>query len=145
MPAIPEPFFKAMNATHRFLIAVSGGRIGRRFGGMPVLELTTVGRRSGQHRTVMLTAPVVEGDDVIIVASKGGNPGHPAWYLNLRDNPQVEILMGGVRRTMTARTVSDEEKATLWPAITRSYRGYQGYQNRTDRDIPVVRLSPAAL
>jgi deazaflavin-dependent oxidoreductase (nitroreductase family) len=142
MPAIPEVFFKVMNGTHRVVLTVSGGRIGRRFGGMQVVELTTVGRRSGERRTVLLTAPVIDGDDVVIVASKGGNPGHPAWYLNLRANPEVTVRLDGVERTMTARTVSAEEKAALWPRITQAYRGYQGYQDKTDRAIPVVILSP---
>lgn len=143
MPAIPEVFFKFMNGTHRVLLAVSGGRLGRNLGGMKVVELTTVGRRSGERRTVLLTAPVVDGDDVVIVASKGGNPGHPAWYLNLQANPEVDVLVDGTQRTMTARTVTPEEKAALWPRITQAYKGYQGYQDRTDRDIPVVVLSPA--
>lgn len=143
MPALPEVFFKVMNGTHRVLLTVSGGRVGRRVGGMQVLELTTVGRRSGERRTVLLTAPVIDGDDVVIVASKGGNPGHPAWYLNLQAHPEVTVLLDGTRRTMTARTVTPEEKADLWPRITAAYRGYQGYQDKTDRDIPVVVLSPA--
>lgn len=143
MPALPEVFFKVMNGTHRVLLTVSGGRVGRRVGGMKVLELTTVGRRSGEHRTVLLTAPLIDGDDVVIVASKGGNPGHPAWYLNLQAHPEVTVLLDGTRRTMTARTVTPEEKADLWPRITAAYRGYQGYQDKTDRDIPVVVLSPA--
>lgn len=143
MPALPEVFFKVMNGTHRVLLTVSGGRVGRRVGGMQVLELTTVGRRSGEHRTVLLTAPLIDGDDVVIVASKGGNPGHPAWYLNLQAHPEVTVLLDGTRRTMTARTVTPEEKADLWPRITAAYRGYPGYQDKTDRDIPVVVLSPA--
>ncbi len=143
MPALPEVFFKLMNGTHRVLLTVSGGRVGRSFGGMQVLELTTVGRRSGERRTVLLTAPVIDGDDVVIVASKGGNPGHPAWYLNLQAHPEVTVLLDGTERTMTARTVTAEEKAALWPRITAAYKGYQGYQDKTDRDIPVVILSPA--
>ena len=142
MPAIPEVFFKLMNGTHRVLLTVSGGRVGRSFGGMKVVELTTVGRRSGERRTVLLTAPVIDGADVVIVASKGGNPGHPAWYLNLQAQPEVDVLIDGTHRTMTARTVTADEKADLWPRITRAYKGYQGYQDKTDRDIPVVVLSP---
>jgi deazaflavin-dependent oxidoreductase (nitroreductase family) len=142
MPAIPEPFFKLMNGTHRLLITVSGGRLGRQLMGMKVVELTTIGRRSGEHRTVMLTAPIADQDRIVLVASKGGNPGHPAWYLNLVANPEVEVLVDGTRRPMTAHTAEPAEKAELWPTITKAYKGYQGYQNKTDRDIPVVLLTP---
>jgi deazaflavin-dependent oxidoreductase (nitroreductase family) len=136
--AIPELVFKAMNAIHRPLYDLTGGRVGGRFLKMPALKLTTTGRRSGQPRTVMLTTPVQREGEIVLVASKGGNDEHPAWYLNLVANPEVTIEMGGRTQQATARTATDEEKAELWPQITAAYDGYGGYQRRTDRDIPVV-------
>jgi deazaflavin-dependent oxidoreductase (nitroreductase family) len=133
---------KTMNALHRVFLKIGLFKTGM---GMPVLELTTIGRKSGQPRAVMLTAPVVEGDNVVIVASKGGNDEHPAWYLNLRDNPDVKVSMGGPGNPKPYKaTIADEaERARLWPKITADHKNYAGYQKKTDREIPVVVLSPA--
>lgn len=131
---------KVMNATHRAVLVLSGGRVLRRAFGMPVVELTTIGRRSGQPRHTMLTSPVHDDERVVLVASFGGEPRHPAWYLNLRENPDVEIEFQGEHREMRSRTATADEKAELWPAIVDAYKGYAQYQKRTDRDIPVVIL-----
>ena len=90
----------------------------------------------------MLTAPVVDGDTYVIVASKGGSQDHPDWYKNLVANPEVELTVGGETKPMTARTAKPEEKADLWPRIVSVYRGYAGYQKNTPRDIPVVICQP---
>ena len=82
-------------------------------GKMPVVELTTSGRKSGEKRSVMLTAPIVDGDDVVLVASKGGRDTHPLWYLNLQAQPEVEIVMDGTTRAMRARTADAEERKVL--------------------------------
>jgi deazaflavin-dependent oxidoreductase (nitroreductase family) len=137
-----DAVFRGVNAFHRSLVRASGGRIGGRLGGMPVVVLHTVGRKSGAPRETMLTAPVVDGDTVVLVASYGGDSRHPAWYLNLTERPDVALELGGARREMRARTATAEEKAAYWPRIVRSYKGYAGYQKRTDRDIPVVLLTP---
>ena len=135
---------KAMNAFHRGLLRFSGGRLGWRAGGMPVLELTTTGRKSGQPRSVMLTSPVQQGDAIVIVASRGGDDHHPAWFLNLRDHPDVDVAFAGKpKQSMRARVATPEERAELWPRVTAAYRGYGGYQTRTDREIPLVLLEPA--
>lgn len=135
---------KTMNAVHRVLLKGSGGRIGWKAGKMPVLELTTTGRKSGNPHTVMLTSPVQEGDTVVIVASKGGRPQNPAWFLNLQDNPAVEVAYkGGPKQPMTATVASAEERTRLWPQVTAVYKGYAGYQEKTDREIPLVLLTPA--
>jgi deazaflavin-dependent oxidoreductase (nitroreductase family) len=132
-----------MNTAHRFLLKASFGKIGWKAGNMPVLELTTIGRKSGQPRSVMLTSPLQQGDTVVIVASKGGEDTHPAWYLNLRDEPNVEVAMGGgAKAPYLAKVASSEERAEMWPTITESYKGYAGYQEKTDREIPLVLLSP---
>ena len=134
---------KAMNTIHRTMLTVSGGKIGWSAGDMPVLELTTTGRKSGQPRTVMLTTPYVDGDTMALVASRGGDDHHPAWFLNLRDDPAVTVKTKSGTRQMTARIASDDERAELWPKITATYKGYAGYQSKTDREIPVVLLEPA--
>jgi len=135
---------KAMNAIHRALLAISFGRLGSSVGGMPVLELTTTGRKSGRPRTVMLTSPVQDGDAIVIVASRGGDDHHPAWLLNLRDHPDVEVAFAGKpKRPMRARVASPEERAALWPRVTADHEGYANYQTKTDREIPLVLLKPA--
>lgn len=134
---------KAMNTIHRGLLKLSGGRMGWSAGSMPVLELTTTGRKSGEPRSVMLTSPVQEGDTIVIVASRGGDDHHPAWFLNLRDQPRVEVAFkGGARAPYTARVATADERARLWPQVTATYKGYAGYQRRTDREIPLVLLDP---
>jgi deazaflavin-dependent oxidoreductase (nitroreductase family) len=133
---------KSMNVVHRAVLKASGGRLGRSVGGMEVVELHTTGRRSGQRRSVMLTAPVFEPDRIVLVASKGGDDRNPDWYTNLVADPEVEITHRGASRAMRARTASPEEKAELWPRIVEAYKGYAGYQKRTERDIPVVILEP---
>jgi deazaflavin-dependent oxidoreductase (nitroreductase family) len=129
---------------HRAVLKVSGGRFPKRFMGMQPVELHVIGRTSGQQRSTMLTAPICEPDRIVLVASKGGHPDHPDWYKNLSANPDVEIDVDGERRKMRARTASAEEKAELWPRITSVYKGYEGYQRSTDRDIPVVICEPRA-
>lgn len=135
---LKDSIAKAANAVHRNVLNLSGGRIGGKIGSMPVVQLETTGRKSGQKRTVMLTSPVQRGDDVVLVASYGGDEKHPAWYLNLTDNPQVSLTLAGETFTATARTADAAERAELWPQITGAYKGYAGYQTRTDREIPVV-------
>jgi deazaflavin-dependent oxidoreductase (nitroreductase family) len=136
-------FLKTANAMHRALLAVTFGRVGWRAGPMPVLELTTTGRKSGKPRSVMLTSPVQEGDTWVIVASRGGDDHHPAWFLNLRDRPEVEVRRrGSSKERMRARVATAEERARLWPQVTSTYQGYAGYQEKTDREIPLVLLEP---
>lgn len=135
---------KTMNAGHRLLLKLTGGRLGRTIAGMPSLELTTIGRKSGETRSVMLTAPIVDGDTIVVVASRGGDPTHPAWFLNLRDNPTVEVsLQQEPRRPMKASIASADERAALWPRVVAAYRGYASYQRKTAREIPLVLLTPA--
>ena len=134
---------KAMNHVHRIVLGATGGRLGWRAAGMPVIELTTTGRRSGQPRSTMLTSPYQEGSTIVIVASRGGDDHHPAWYLNLRDQPEVTVSVGGKpARRMRAEIADDENRARLWPLITADHRNYAGYQRRTKRQIPVVLLRP---
>lgn len=139
----PDIALKAMNAGHRLLIRLTGGKLGHSAMGMPVVELTTRGRRSGEPRTVMLTAPVHGDGSYVVVASRGGDDRHPAWFLNLRADPDVEVaVQGGPRVPMRARIADPADRATLWPQIAGKYRNYAGYQRSTTREIPLVHLEP---
>lgn len=134
--------FKAMSRAHRTVLRVTGGRVLSSALGMTVVELHTVGRRSGRPRSTMLTAPVVDGDRVVLVASKGGDDRDPDWYRNLVAQPEIELTMAGTHRAMRARRASAQEKADLWPRVVAAYQGYGGYQRRTERDIPLVICEP---
>ena len=142
---MPSDFaLKSMNAIHRSVLMLSFGRIGWNVGNMPVLELTTTGRQSGQPRSVMLYSPLQEGSTIVIVASRGGDDQHPAWFLNLRDNPVVQVAYkGAARRAMNARIATAEERSRMWPIVTGAYKNYAGYQTKTEREIPLVLLEPA--
>jgi deazaflavin-dependent oxidoreductase (nitroreductase family) len=142
VPTVPDSLFKIVTSLHEAVFKATSGRLGGKVMGMEVLILHAKGRKSGQVRSTMLTAPIVEDGKVILVASKGGAPAHPVWFLNLEANPDVEITMGGKTKPMTARVATKAEKDELWPRITTKYKGYAGYQTRTDRDIPVVILEP---
>ena len=141
MPA--DIVLKAANTAHRALLRLSGGRVGRKIDRMPVLELVTVGRRSGKARAVLLTAPARDGAALVVVASKGGDERHPDWFLNLRAQPRVEVaLQGGPREPRLARIAEGPVRERLWARIAADYPRYAAYQHRTAREIPVVVLVP---
>jgi deazaflavin-dependent oxidoreductase (nitroreductase family) len=133
-------FIQFVTRLHEAIFTATGGRVLGRAGGMPVLMLTTTGRKSGKKQTCMLTSPVQVGDDLVLVASYGGNDRHPAWFLNLREHPSVDVVTSGWRGPMRARIASREEKESLWPRVTAAYGSYAEYQQRTRRDIPLVIL-----
>jgi deazaflavin-dependent oxidoreductase (nitroreductase family) len=133
---------KAMNISHKAILKATGGKVLGTAFGMPTIRLTTIGRKSGEPRTTMLTSPIHDANRVIVVASKGGDDRDPLWYRNLTANPDVEITIEGETRKLRARTASPEEKAELWPQIVAAYKGYAGYQTKTDRPIPVVICEP---
>jgi deazaflavin-dependent oxidoreductase (nitroreductase family) len=140
--AIANPIIKAMSKLNTWAYRASGGRVGGKFlRGAPVMLLTTVGRKSGQRRTAPLLY-LKDGEDVICVASKGGMPNHPLWYRNLEANPNVEVQIGNELTPMRATVANDAQKATYWPKLTAMYRDFNDYQARTERNIPVVILSP---
>lgn len=115
------------------------GEVGYLWRGVPTLILTTTGRRSGQPRS----APLIfgqEGDAYVVVASKGGAARHPAWYLNLVDQPKVEVQVKGERFEAVARTAGGDERSRLWRLMTGIWPDYDVYQQRTARQIPVVVL-----
>ena len=110
-------------------------------GMVPTLLLTTVGRKSGR----VLTLPLIfgrSGANYVVVASKGGAPAHPAWYLNLQDKPEVQVQVKGEKFTARAHTADAAERAKLWPKMVEIYGPYANYQIKTDRQIPVVVLKP---
>ena len=136
---------KTMNGLHRGILTLTGGKWGWHLSRMPVLELTTTGRKSGQPRSVMLTSPVQEGSVVVVVASRGGDDAHPAWFLNLRDHPEVEVAYkGGPKQPMRARVANAEERARLWPLVIADHKNYAQYQTKTTREIPLVLLEPVS-
>ncbi|HXJ33414.1 MAG TPA: nitroreductase family deazaflavin-dependent oxidoreductase [Candidatus Eisenbacteria bacterium] len=136
-------FIKIMSAANTWAYRATGGWLGGKFrGGAPVCLVTVKGRKSGNLHTLPLLY-LADGDDIILVASKGGMSKHPVWYLNLEANPRCEVEIGRERRTMVSRRVSPEEKKALWPRLCAMYPDYDDYQARTTRDIPVLRLSPA--
>jgi len=128
---------------HRATLAVTGGRWPKKLAGMQTLELHVIGRKSGEKRSTLLTAPICEENRVVIVASKGGHSNHPQWYENLVVNPDIEITIDGETRAMKARTAAPEERNELWAQITSRFGNYAGYQASTDREIPVVVCEPA--
>jgi deazaflavin-dependent oxidoreductase (nitroreductase family) len=135
-------FVKAMTAFNVWIYRLTGGRVfGRFLRGAPICLVTTIGRKSGEPRTVALLY-LEDGGDVIVVGSKGGMSQHPLWYRNMEANPDVDVQVGGDTRPMRARRVSDDEKAALWPRLTAMYRDFDDYQGRTTRNIPVLRLAP---
>ena len=136
---------KTMNLLHRILLKVSGGRAGWTAMDMPVLELTTTGRKSGQPRSVMLTSPLQEGPVLVVVASRGGDDQSPAWLLNLQESPEVAVrLQGQPSARMNARVASPAERERLWPLVVAGHQNYAGYQARTTRQIALVLLEPVS-
>ncbi len=126
---------------HIFWYRASGGLIGSRFGKISMLLLTTKGRKSGRPWTTPLSY-LRDGDNMVVVASFGGSPAHPAWYLNLQANPAAHVQAGPRRMQVSAETANSEERMRLWPKVVEMYSGYEGYQKRTSREIPLVILKP---
>jgi len=131
--------FRILGGVHRRLYRLSGGKIGGRIGKLPVLLLTTTGRKSGQPRTQPL-AYTTAGDGFAVIASKGGAPQHPLWYLNLRAHPLADVTVGRESRRVRARDAEGEERDRLWRALADLYPGYDRYARKTTRQIPVVVL-----
>ncbi len=142
MPAVrrtktTETFWKL----HAWLFRVSGGRVGAKLMGFPVLLLATTGRKSGERRTIPIMY-MPQGEACVIIASNAGEPRHPAWWLNLEANPRAEIQRGREVMPVTAREAEGEERARLWSAWIARDSSYTIYQQRTTRRIPVVVLEP---
>jgi deazaflavin-dependent oxidoreductase (nitroreductase family) len=132
---------RLLGRLHVAVFRLTGGLLGGTIAGRRILLLTTTGRRSGQRVTVPLLY-VEDGGAPVVIASSGGSPGHPAWYLNLQANPVCEVRLG--RRLLRARSVTlqAEERAKGWAMAVAVWRSYDDYQRKTTRVIPVVRLEP---
>jgi deazaflavin-dependent oxidoreductase (nitroreductase family) len=131
--------WQAFTQAHVNVYRLTGGRVAGKFRGSPVLLLDHVGRKSGKKHT----SPLIyarDGDDLLIVASKGGSSNHPLWWLNLREQPRTIVQVGSEKRPVLARQASKEEKERLWPVVVGVYAPYEEYQQKTDRDIPVIVL-----
>jgi deazaflavin-dependent oxidoreductase (nitroreductase family) len=137
-----DVFVKFWSTLHEATYEITEGRILDRVLGMRVVRLTTVGRRTGKTRTTILTAPVVEKDRVVLIASNGGDVRHPQWFHNLVANADVTATWGGRTRRMRARVVEADERERLWAEIRHITPGYSIYQRMTSRQIPVVVLEP---
>jgi deazaflavin-dependent oxidoreductase (nitroreductase family) len=127
---------------HTVAYRLTGGRIGHRVPGFPpMLLLDHLGAKSGTKRTSPLVY-VRDGENLVLVASKGGYPKNPAWFHNLKAHPDTEVQVGSERRPVHARIANQEERKRLWPMALKTYGGYADYQRRTEREIPLVILTP---
>ena len=129
--SVMRTMMKVMGSLHRLLYRLSNGKLGATMGKMNVLLLTTTGRKTGQPRTWP-----------IMVASAGGQPQHPAWYLNLQAHPHVTVQVGARIRAMVAHTAQGEERTRLWTRYIQQYPNFAEYQRKTSRELPVVVLGP---
>jgi deazaflavin-dependent oxidoreductase (nitroreductase family) len=136
------PLLTRLMKGHAAIYRATGGRIGYRMPGMPkMLLLDHVGAKTGNRRTTPLVYGR-DGENVILVASKGGHPRNPGWYHNLKAHPDVSIQIGSRRMDVRAREATPEERERLWALMVGVYRGYEGYRRRTERQIPLVVLEP---
>lgn len=136
------PLLDRLMRGHAALYRATGGVVGHRVPFLPpMLLLDHVGAKTQTKRTAALVY-VRDGDDLVIVASKGGYPKHPAWFHNLKANPDVAVQVGRERREVRARVANPHERERLWPRAVEVWAGYADYQKRTDREIPLVILEP---
>ena len=136
------PMLRRLMAGHTWIYRATGGRVGHRFPGTPpILLLDHVGAKSGTRRTSPL-GYIEDGQNLVVIASKGGHPRNPGWYHNLLAHPDTTIQVGSETRAVHARVADPEERARLWPKVVATYSGYDGYQARTKREIPLVILEP---
>ena len=140
-----DAFIRFWSSLHQATYQVSGGRALNRILDMPVIRLTTIGRRSGEQRSTILAAPVVEDERIVLVASNGGDDRDPQWYMNLSAHPMVRVTDRGVEREFTARVVRGSERSDLWHIIRAVTPIYELHQRRTSRELPVVALELSRL
>jgi deazaflavin-dependent oxidoreductase (nitroreductase family) len=133
---------KVMTGTHAAIYRASGGKVAGRMFDNPLLLLTTTGRKTGKERTTPLLY-IEDGENLVVIASNGGAPYHPAWYLNLKANPEVSVRVRERDLRARAQEAMGEESRRLFARLVEAYPGYENYQRRTEREIPVVVLRPA--
>jgi deazaflavin-dependent oxidoreductase (nitroreductase family) len=132
---------RAFNGLHTEVYRRTGGKLGANVGKITMMLLTTTGRNSGQPRTTPLNC-IRDGDRYLAVASYGGDDRDPQWFKNLQAKPEALIQVGAETIPVRASVATPEEKTVLWPKVVAAYKGYEGYQRKTERSIPVVILSP---
>jgi F420H(2)-dependent quinone reductase len=140
---LKDTLFRAGTFVHTQLFRRTGGKIGGKAGKAPMMLLTTTGRRSGKPRTTPLMC-IIDGDRYLAVASYGGDDRDPQWFKNLQANPEATIQLGPETHRVRASVATPEEKKVLWPKAVAAYKGYDSYQRKTSRDIPLVILTPTA-
>ncbi|MDX6598721.1 MAG: hypothetical protein QOE87_2608 [Gaiellales bacterium] len=136
-----HPARKLATHVHSFLFRATDGRFGRTVRGAPVLVLETLGRTSGKLRSVPLLF-VEDGGDWVVMASSGGDPRHPAWFMNLEAEPRATVITEAGRQAVAATVTDGEERERLFGRLAATYRGFESYRERTTREIPVGRLRP---
>ena len=140
--AIPGTDTSLLGPEHVRRYQETNGETGYIWNGVPTLLLTTKGRKSGEPRTIpIIFTPY--GDSYVIIASKGGSPAHPKWYLNILADPQVKIQVKADKFDAVARTAGPGERETIWREAVKSWPNYDIYQSRTTREIPVVIIEPS--
>ena len=137
---LKDTLARVITAVHTQVYKRTGGKIGANVGPTTMGLLTTTGRKSGQPRTTPLNI-MADGDRWLLVASYGGDDRDPQWFRNLQANPEATIQLGAETIAVRATVATPEEKKTLWPKVVGAYKGYDGYQRKTSRDIPVVVLT----
>ena len=137
-----DAFVRFWSTWHEAVFRVTGGSILNRLLGMTVVQLTTTGRRTGEPRTTMLTAPIADEEMIVLVASNGGDERDPQWYRNILACPDVSVMTDGTTRAMRARVADTAERSALWHRIRDVGPTYHLYQSRTTRELPLVVLEP---
>lgn len=145
---LPKPLIRGFSWMHRTFVELTGGRLGARFRGQPVILLTTTGRKTGKDRTWPLVGIPVDPEHRergwVVAASNGGHDEHPGWYLNLQAQPEATVHEGRTTQRVRARDASAEERARYWPQFVELLSTYAQYEAATEREIPVVVLEPIA-
>jgi F420H(2)-dependent quinone reductase len=132
---------KLGSGAHAGVYRATGGKLFGRMGKSPILLLNTVGRKTGRKRTSPLLY-VMDGEDFVVIASKGGAPTHPAWYMNLMANPEATVEIGDREVRVEAEVADPEDKPRLWQKMVEMYPTYDDYQRKTEREIPLLVLRP---
>jgi deazaflavin-dependent oxidoreductase (nitroreductase family) len=140
-PGVARLALKLGSGAHAGVYRATGGKLLGRMGKSPILVLNTLGRKSGRKRATPLLY-ALDGEDYVVVASKGGAPTHPAWYLNLKADPYATVEVGDREVRVRAEEVDSDEKARLWRKMVDMYPAYDDYQRKTEREIPLLVLYP---
>jgi F420H(2)-dependent quinone reductase len=139
--AMNSALLRVISRTHLLLYRLTAGRIGASLAGRPMLLLTTIGRKTGKSHSTPLQY-MEDCENMIVVASNGGNRQHPTWWFNLKNTPEAEVQVRSGRKRVKAETANVEERSRLWPLLVETYPGYDEYQKNTKRTIQVVILQP---